>query len=88
MKKMPVTLRRKLLRYGELVALANKAYEDITVFMEYYGVPIDHLDATADPYSEHPTTEALAFLSYAEGEVEENVADIENVFLHFVNLKK
>lgn len=41
-----------------------------------------------DSWSSDIQTEALAFITNAEGDVEENIQEIEEVFLYYVNLNK
>jgi len=36
-------------------------------------------------YEEELSTEALALINNCEGNIEENINDIEKVFLHFIN---
>ncbi|MNW70388.1 hypothetical protein D3C74_496840 [compost metagenome] len=53
--------------------------------LEKYGVPYENLAATVDFHSDDPITEALAYINNCEGEIEDNIIEIEKVFLYFVN---
>lgn len=83
MKSMPYSLKQKLRRYDNAVKKANAVHEEIVEELEKYGVPYDNLCANVDPYSKEPSTEALAFITNNEGDIEENIVNIEEVFLHF-----
>jgi len=85
MKSMPYALKQKLRQYNNAVKRANEVHEDIVRELERHGVPYDNLCANDSPYSREPNTEALAFITNNEGDIEENIADIEEVFLYFVN---
>lgn len=82
---MPNTLKEKLRQYDKATRKARKLHEEIEAEFEKYNVPYENL--VANEY-EGKCTEALAFISYCEGNIEENIADIEEVFLHFVNKQK
>jgi len=84
MKKMPEDLKKKLRKLHKLNCEARELDNQIKVIFETYGVNSDNL--CAEGHGE-VQTEALAFISYAEGDVEENIAEIEEVFLHYVNSK-
>ncbi|MGM7635652.1 hypothetical protein [Bacillus sp. Hm123] len=85
MKAMPYTLKQKLRQYDKAIRKANSIHIDIMVELDRYNVPYDYLVANGEMYSEHPQTEALAYISNAEGEIEESIKEIEEVFLYFVN---
>ncbi|WP_342542408.1 hypothetical protein MHH33_16690 [Paenisporosarcina sp. FSL H8-0542] len=50
-----------------------------------YGVPYDNLASSHSNYNDEPNTEGLAYINNSEGHIESNIAEIEEVFLHFVN---
>jgi len=79
---MPEYLRVKLRRLQKLHEDAKQLDFEIKGIIEGYGVDTDNLCAVGNGDKQ---TEALAFITNAEGDVEENIADIEAVFLHYVN---
>lgn len=89
MKKMPKSFENKLRRYNRLIIESVKIDRDIQEFLEKSNIPYEHLVATADPDSEEPNTEALAFINNGECEKEENLKDaierIRQVYEYFVN---
>lgn len=86
MKQMPIKIKNKLRQMG-LAAGKVKTYEcEVVDIFEEYGIDISKLDATrSDIYSNEPSTEAFAFISNAEGNIEEDIKEIEEVFLYYVN---
>ena len=90
MKKMPHELKKKLRRYNKLVLNSKLMYIELERMFEDYGVPYENLTATQESgnHKYEPSTEALAYISNCEGDLEDNIADIEQVFLHFVNKDK
>ena len=84
MKKMPYTLKQKFRQYDSAQKKSVFLHDEIVSELEKYGVPYDNLTAVSDPYGK-PYTEGLAFINNAEGDVEDNINEIEEVFLHFVN---
>lgn len=83
MRGMPYSLKEKLRQYDRTVKKAQAIHEQIVLELEKYGVPYDNLCASSDSSNDQPMTEALAFISYNEGDIEDNIADIEQVFLYF-----
>lgn len=49
-------------------------------------MPYDYLVANGDDFSEHPQTEGLAYVNNAEGYIDDNIKEIEKIFLYFTNL--
>lgn len=87
MKRMPYEIKQKLRQYAKVQSKARHLSGEVCQMIESYGVPIDNLTAQDDIYSGRPQTEALAYLHNAECEdLEETIAEIEKVFLYFVNL--
>ena len=87
MKRMPYEIKQKLRQYAKVQSKAKYLSGEICKMIESYGVPIDNLTAQDDIYSGRPQTEALAYLNNAECEdLEDTIAEIEKVFLYFVNL--
>jgi hypothetical protein len=82
MKKMPESLKKKLRRLQKLHEEAKQLDYEVNNIFKSYGVDVDVLCASNDAMVR---TEALAFITNAEGYVEDNIDDIEKVFLHYVN---
>lgn len=89
MKRMPFEVKQKLRQYAKTINKANVLHEEIIDIMNHYGVPYDNLVANSEfgAFKEEDTTEAMAFINNCEGEIEGNIAEIEEVFLYFVNKK-
>lgn len=89
MKYMPYEIKQKLRQYANAQTKIRNLALQIDRMIESYGVPLDNLMALADIYSDEPQTEALAYLHNGECEdLEETIAEIEKVFLYFVNLNE
>lgn len=82
MKKMPESIKNKLRKLQKL----NKQSKELEFILkdefEKYGVDIENLTAIGDGDMQ---TEAYAFITYAEGDVEDSISMIEDVFLYYVN---
>ena len=87
MKSMPFDIKQKLRQYARANNRARTLHEEIVDIMRNYSVPYDNLVATSEfgTFAEKDTTEALAFINNCEGDIEENITEIEEVFLLFVN---
>jgi hypothetical protein len=79
---MPAELKRKLRRLQGLYMTARDLDFEISAIFEKYGVNPDNLCASGDGEMQ---TEALAFITNAEGHIEDNIKEIEMVFLHYAN---
>jgi hypothetical protein len=86
MDKMPIELKRKIRKLGKLHKEAFDVNQEVSNLLELYGVEYDVLCAMCDNSKVY--TEALAFITNAEGDIEENIKDIEEVFLYYVNNKQ
>ena len=84
MKSMPYHLKQKMRRCQNLVEKANALNFELVEDLERYGVPLDNLTGT-DVENEEVWNESFTHLTYGEGDVESNIKEIEEVFLHFVN---
>jgi len=82
MKKMPENLKKKLIKLYKLNKEAQELDNQINEIFKDYGVDTDNLCAVGEGELQ---TEALAFITNAEGNVEENIEEIEKVFLYYVN---
>lgn len=87
MKKMPYEIKQKLRQYDKINAKARSLHDELVEIFEEYGVPYENLSANQEfgDYENEPVTEALAFINNCEGDIEDNIDEIEEVFLHFVN---
>lgn len=88
MKSMPYTLKQKLRQYHIANMKAKQFHDEILEELEKYGVPYENLTASADNSNDEPVTEGLTSISYCEGDIEVNIAEIEEVFLYFANRSK
>ncbi len=84
---MPNEIKEKLRQYHDFNHRAKFLHGELIKIFEKYGVPYENLVACAEygDFPEEPSTESLAFINNNEGDIEENIADIEEVFLYFVN---
>jgi len=87
MKKMPYEIKEAIRRYAKVQIKAATMYEQIQAMIEAYNVPIDNLIACGSEYLDAPPqTEGLAFINNCEcDDIEGTIAEIEDVFLWFVN---
>ncbi|MFD0587680.1 hypothetical protein ACFQZE_06670 [Paenibacillus sp. GCM10027627] len=61
-------------------------HQEVIDELEKYGVPYENLTAVVvDYYGDDPITEALTYINNCEGNIDDNIEEIEKVFLHFVN---
>lgn len=85
-EKMPVELKRKLRKFNRLVVEASFLDAEIQADLKKARVPYDNLVAEA---SSIPQTEALAYINNGEcldkESLDQSIADIESVYLHFAN---
>jgi hypothetical protein len=85
MNTMPYTIKQKLRQYDKALKKARVLHDEIMDTLEQYGVPYDNLVAEAE---DGESTEALTYISHCEGNIEDNIELIEEVFLSFVNKSK
>lgn len=83
LKAMPYTLKQKIRQLDKYSKRISRLNQEIMDIVEEHKVPYENLVATAS-HGEFQT-EALAYVNNAEGDVEANIKDIEEVFLHFTN---
>ncbi|WP_049111841.1 hypothetical protein [Bacillus thuringiensis] len=86
MKTIPYALKQKLRQYDKYNRKAEDLHDEIITMIDEYGVPYDNLVANGD--GTEPQTEALAYINNAEGNIEENIKEMEEVFLYFANKNK
>jgi hypothetical protein len=79
---MPAVLKNKIRQLQKAHQKAAQLEFELAEMIESYGVDPDYLSACRD---DDRYTEALAFVSNAEGDVEDNILHIEEVFLYHVN---
>jgi sulfatase maturation enzyme AslB (radical SAM superfamily) len=85
LNKMPYELRYKLRQYNNANIRAKMLYREVEDLLGKYDVPSENLSASVNFGGGEPTTEGLAFINNCEGDIEDNIAEIEEVFLYFVN---
>ena len=77
---MPECIKGLLRDYSEAINKAHKLQSDIQDIFIKEGVPLENLTAMSD---DGPSTEALTNIDYGEGDIEENIKEIEKVYLFF-----
>lgn len=82
---MPIKIKNKLRQLQNTAEKASKLTQEVEEMFEIYGLDTDCLKACGEFEVD---TEALTFVTYAEGDVEDNIKEIEYVFLHYVNQDK
>jgi fructoselysine-6-P-deglycase FrlB-like protein len=85
MKSMPQEIKNKIRQLQSTLAKGKKLEVELENMIEKYGINIDYLCANRN---DDLSTEALAFVCNAEGNTEENIRLIEEVFLYYVNKTK
>lgn len=83
---MPYEIKKKLRQYDKAIAKTKSIHDDLVREFEKHNVPYEYLVANGELFGEHPQTEGLAYINNAEGYIEDNIAEIEKIFLHFTNL--
>ncbi|WP_306007389.1 hypothetical protein [Bacillus sp. MMSF_3353] len=86
MKTIPYALKQKLRQFDKYNSKAKDLHLEIIAMMDEYEVPYDNLVAMGD--GTEPQTEALAYINNAEGNIEDNIKEMEEVFLYFANKNK
>lgn len=88
MTKMPEIIKNKLRQLDKHVKASAKIQRELDSYFEKYNIPVDNLLALdGKPFDdENPSTEAYAYILNAEGDVEENIIEIEKVFINFANI--
>ncbi len=87
MNKMPIEIKNKLRKLQMLFERASNLEREVCEIIEDYGVDLGVLNGNCDPYLNRIYTEALAFITNAEGNIEDNIMEVEKVFLYYVNKK-
>ena len=85
MKRMPYEIKQKLRQLSKAYERASSLENEVCNMIENYGVDINYLNANCECFERKPSTEALAYIVNAEGDVEGSIVDIEEVFLWHVN---
>jgi hypothetical protein len=85
MKVMPSSIKQKLRRIYSLANKISVLTHQVEEEFELYGVDSDFLRANGDVYTTAIQTEALTYIDYGEGDLEQNIAQVEEVFLYYVN---
>lgn len=82
MKELPKRLKQKLRKLQSLIAEVSTLHKDIESIFKQYNIDIENFTATG---SGEIQTEAFTFITYNEGNVEDNINEIEKVFLYYTN---
>lgn len=82
MKSMPMPLKNKIRQLQAAYIKASRLENEVAEMIKSYGVDIEYLCALK--YDDR-NTDALAYVTNAEGDVEDNILEIEDVFLYYVN---
>lgn len=82
MKSMPKEIKQKLKQLHNAQVKARKLESEVQLMFDKYNVDTDNFRAVGDGEVQ---TEALAYISNAEGGIEDSIKEIEKVFLHYVN---
>ena len=89
MKTMPYALKQKLRRYDAAMKKAAALHLDLQRDFEAYGVPsIALIGGDKDDSTVDVVTEALTFITCVEGDIDEHIQEIEEVFLYYVNTEE
>lgn len=83
MKSMPAKIKSKIRQVQRAYEKAKTLEEELTEMFEEYGIDPEKLCGNGN--IEDLQTEALSFVVYDEGDVEDNIKSIEEVFLHYIN---
>lgn len=84
MKKIPATIKHKMRQIHKLAMRLGALDAQVCNWFEAQGVDTERLCAA----KESCETEGLAFLRYAEGDVEEIIDLIEKAFLTIMNSER
>jgi len=90
MNKMPKYIKDKLKKYADAQMKAKALHDSLYEDFDKYGVPYENLTASIDSDEvddfELNATEGLASINNCECEdLDTIIADIERIFLYFVN---
>lgn len=88
LKSMPVKIKNKLRQLRKAHEKTFMLSAEADEMFEEYGINNEYLRALGDCCSGIIQTEALTFIETCEGDIEENIEEIEKVFLHYVNQDK
>lgn len=82
MKKMPVSIKHKLRRLQKVSRESKDIMQSLKKDFEKFNLDLD--DFSSQGKGDYQT-EALTFITYAEGDIEDNIEEIEDVFLYYIN---
>lgn len=86
MRIMPQKIKNKIKQLQKAATKTKSIERELYSMLELYKIDPDVLLGNSNP--DEVYTEALSFVVYGEGEVEENIKEIEKVFLYYVNKDK
>lgn len=76
---LPKEFENKIRQYGKTIKKSKELYEDIQSLSEKYDFPLDQISGFGE-YNEY-----LTYLSYGEGDIEENIDGIKNAYEDYKN---
>jgi transcription antitermination factor NusG len=79
-KTIPYEFKQLLRKYDNAVKKAKGYHMEILRELDRYNVPYEHVVGNT---TDQPFNESLTHISYGEGDIEDNIAEMEEVFLHF-----
>lgn len=82
--KMPKRIKDKLREYAKVQAKSRDLGIEIRDIFTTEGIPLEALSANLGN-TDAVQTEALTYLDYGEGDTEESIKEIENVYVHYKN---
>lgn len=83
--KLPDRIKNKLRKMQKLSVTYSHLEREINDYFTSCGVDIGNFLTEGEGEEQN---EALTYISYGEGDVEENIAEIEKLFLHYVNKER
>lgn len=86
MNSLPKYIKDALRKKDKLVREQNKIENIIEDFFNKEGISTSYFTATAGTFEE--STEALTYIDYGEGDIEDNIDEIERVYLIYKNKMK
>ncbi|MCQ4924991.1 hypothetical protein NE686_17960 [Tissierella carlieri] len=86
MNTMPVKIKNKLRQLRKVHEKASVLVDEVEEMFMEYGIATEYLRALGS-YGSYQT-EALTFIETCEGDIEDNIQEIEEVFLHYVDKDK
>lgn len=84
MDKMPYEIKLKLRQLAKAYQKASDLENEVSKIIDIYGVDCKYLDSTCSEYTQYPFTD-FAYITNSEGDIEDSIDEIEEVFLWHYN---